>query len=104
MQFTPLGQFELPGRGTVYSVANPVECSDFDHIIGKWVGIASSAKRVVAVERAAHAPPWRAGELIGLLVSDDLEEGAPRFPGAPALYHPTAPLRKPSTSRTVSTE
>ena len=47
-------------------VKNPYECKDFGHIIGKDVEIDGVVERVIGVERYAHYPPWREGEMIGL--------------------------------------
>jgi hypothetical protein len=56
------------GRGVVYVVANPVECGDFKHLIGKYVRCDGEVRKVLNVERFAHSPPWRAGERICLLL------------------------------------
>jgi hypothetical protein len=58
------------GGGLVFSVNNPFECQDFEHLIGASARIDGKDYTIVGVERFAHAPPWIEGEVIGLLVSD----------------------------------
>jgi ABC-type antimicrobial peptide transport system ATPase subunit len=67
-EFVSREAFEVTGRGVAYPVANPVECNDFSHLIGQVVLINGEARTVVGVERFTHAPPWREGEGISLLV------------------------------------
>lgn len=59
---------------TVFIVENPVECMDFNHLQGHVVMINKKEYMVIAVERFAHMPPWRAEEAIGLVVYDELGE------------------------------
>lgn len=67
-EFTSSEAFEVPGRGIAYPVANPVLCNDFGHLIGQTVLIDGQPRKVIAIERFMHMPPWRAGEEISLLV------------------------------------
>ena len=53
--------------GIAFAVKNPVECSDFSHLIGSVVEIDGVQYEVMGVEFKAHAPPWKEGEDIGLL-------------------------------------
>lgn len=55
-------------NGLVLVVLNPSDCETFDHMTGQRVVIDGVTRYVCAVERFAHAPPYRAGEPIGLLV------------------------------------
>lgn len=67
-EFTSSEAFEVSGRGIAYPVANPVLCNDFSHLIGQVVRINGELRKVIAVERFMHMPPWRVGEEISLLV------------------------------------
>ncbi len=62
--------FRLYGKsiGTVYSVWNPFECMDFDHLINNTILLDGNPVIVKGVERFCHCPPWRKGEMIGLFV------------------------------------
>jgi hypothetical protein len=62
-----LDTFTAVGK-TCFVVENPVECADFSHIIGHNVRVDGVERKVVAVERATHLPPWKKGELISLVV------------------------------------
>lgn len=73
-QFVSSGMFDIPGRGTVYTVSNPGECSNFTHLIGQEVKIDGTLHKIIGVERNAHSPPWRMGEAIGLFVESVKEE------------------------------
>jgi hypothetical protein len=65
--------FEVRGKRIATTTLDR-ETSDFAHLIGNEVIIAPThdgserTYKVVAVERFAHMPPWRAGENIGLMV------------------------------------
>lgn len=52
-----------------FAVRNPSACDDFSHLIGHDVKLNGELARVHGVERQAHAPPWKAGEIIGVVVS-----------------------------------
>jgi hypothetical protein len=58
-------------RGTAFRVQNPVECRDFNHLVGQAVMINGEQYTVRSVERFAHAAPWRAGEDIALWIDQD---------------------------------
>ena len=65
LKFRTEGVIEVNGlRNAV--VKNPHGCKDFTHIIGKDVEVDGIKERVIGVERFAHCPPWREGEMIGL--------------------------------------
>lgn len=68
--FKSEGQFTVTGRGICHAVTNPRECYDFDHLIGAEVLIDGQLRKVLGVERFMHSAPWRAGEKIGLLVTE----------------------------------
>ena len=65
--FKSLVKFENE-RELVFTVANPSQCNDFRHLIGQEVEINGKLYKVNGVHRHLHAPPWREGESIGLLV------------------------------------
>lgn len=69
-EFEHLGEFTCSrGRKTI-SVYNPEECHNFFHLDGSIVKIGDRLYKVKGVERFCHSPPWRKGEMIGLLVED----------------------------------
>lgn len=49
-------------------IENPTECQDFKHLTQREARINGHLYFIVAVEHFAHAPPYRAGEKIGLVV------------------------------------
>lgn len=67
-EFESVGKFEIAGRGTVYSVVNPSNCTREE--LGRFLGdvkIDGSVRRVIGVE--SHCiPNIKAGAYIGLLV------------------------------------
>lgn len=69
IEYESLSKFVISGRGMVFVVKLDRECEDFDFLFDQQVKIDGVAKRVTAVERNAHMPPWKKGERIGLLVS-----------------------------------
>lgn len=66
LEFSAMDWFKVRDMDAAV-VLNPTECSDFDHLIGSYVVIDKTVRRVRAVERFTHAAPWRAGEKISLL-------------------------------------
>lgn len=54
----------------IFVVPNPVECSDFTHLIGKRVAVDGALFMVSGVESFCHTAPWREGEKIGLMVGN----------------------------------
>lgn len=74
--FTSEDTFHIKGRGKCFAVRNPIECQNFDHLVGFNVEIDGQVHRVIGVERFAHNAPWRAGEAIALQVAEvDVKEG-----------------------------
>ena len=67
-EFKSDGRFDIPGRGLVFAVKNPHECTNFNHLMGRMVMIDGSLYEIRGVERYMHCSPWREGEGIGLLV------------------------------------
>lgn len=59
-------EFVVAG-GIAVAVANPHTCGGFQHLIDQEVLVDGVVRRIIGVERAAHAPPWVAGEGIGVL-------------------------------------
>lgn len=51
-----------------YTVENPFECENFNHLIGEQVKINKRKYTVIAVEHFAHFPPFKEKELISLMV------------------------------------
>lgn len=74
--FYSLDKYESKGN-TVYTVENPIECSDFSHLIGKNFVIDGTVRTVIGVERYTHLPPWKVGELIGVMVTTDSNAPVP---------------------------
>ena len=66
--FKSLSNYFFQGK-ECFSVENPSTCENFDHLVGENVEIDGIPYKVHAVERFAHMPPWRVGEIIGLQVS-----------------------------------
>jgi hypothetical protein len=70
-EFTAHGPaFNIAGRGWSFAVALDRETRDFAHLTGKDVRINGFVHRCIGVERFLHNPPWRRGEMVGLLVKD----------------------------------
>lgn len=67
-ELTSKTSFLLPRQGRCFVVENPVECSNFSHLIGAKVVIDGIEYAVKGVEIKSHNAPWRKGEDIGLLV------------------------------------
>ena len=71
--FRVLGQHDVQGRGLVVHTNLDKETATFSHLVGKVVvliGLHPIPVRasVRGVEHQMHAPPYRAGAPIGLLV------------------------------------
>ena len=66
-KFKSKDQFEIKDVGVVYIVGNPVECSNFDHLIGNEVAVNGENFKVSGVEYFAIKGPHKKGENIGLL-------------------------------------
>lgn len=68
--FESLAQYRAPiGDGRcAFVVALDCDTDDFAHLIKQCVVIDAVTYRCVAVERRAHAAPWRAGEYVSLVV------------------------------------
>ena len=68
LEFQSLSQWQVPGRGLVIAVENPSECRDFKHLIQRDALIDGKPYTITGVEFFTHAPPYRFGEKIGLVV------------------------------------
>lgn len=66
--FVSEGRYEITGRGTVYTVRNPKDCSDFNWLINQWVRIDGAIMEVRGIERFAIVGTYLAGKPLGLLV------------------------------------
>ncbi len=66
--FEDAERFTIKPNKIMFSVKNPVECYDFNHLINNVVMICGRTWVVKGVDRFAHAAPWWQGELIGLWV------------------------------------
>lgn len=64
--FVSLDIFKIRGK-KCFVVKNPHECSSFKHLKGTVI-IDGKKQNVIGIERFMHAPPWRAGEHISLMV------------------------------------
>lgn len=69
IEYESLNKFTISNRGTIFIVELDRECENFDFLLDEQVKIDGVTKRVTAVEKFAHMPPWRKGEKIGLLVT-----------------------------------
>lgn len=67
-EFASAESYDITGRGTVYCVQNPRDCTDFKWLVGQWVRINGSVFEVIGVERFAIAGTYLAGKPLGLLV------------------------------------
>lgn len=56
-------------RRISFSVRNPIECDNFDHLIGDVV-VLGEMYRCTAVGKNCHCAPWYQGEGIELMVED----------------------------------
>lgn len=65
--FTSITRWSVGGK-RCFAVQNTRECGDFDWLINKKVLIDGSIQEVIGVERLLHSPPWRRGEIIGIMV------------------------------------
>ena len=52
-----------------FTVRNPEVCYDFDNLKGSKVIIDGDEYLIKNVDRMTHLPPFRVGEIIGLMVS-----------------------------------
>ena len=68
LRFNSLGNYKVNNK-QVFTVNNPKECDDFDWLNGQMVAIDNNNYKITGIEIYAHAPPWRKGEKIGLMVS-----------------------------------
>ena len=68
MKFASLDSYTAGGR-TTFFVHNNEECYDFAHIIGKTVMIDGVLCDVIGVDRYTHLPPFRKGDVIGLVIN-----------------------------------
>lgn len=67
--FAVIEKIEIANRCTAYVVYLDRDTSDFSHLLGRCVLLDGSPFLVSGVERFAHAPPWHAGEKIGLFAT-----------------------------------
>lgn len=68
LRLSSTGWTYIHGRGHVAVVQNPHECEDFSHIVHHTVEIDGNSYYITAVESFAHAPPWKRGEGLGLVI------------------------------------
>lgn len=67
-EFVSAGWFEVPGVGWEAAVTLDRETADFAHLLQRRVVIDGAAHVCIAVNCFEHAPLWRKGEAIGLVV------------------------------------
>ena len=68
-EFHAAGWFEIAGVGWEASVSLDRDTSDFSHLLQRRVIIDGHGYVCIAVNRFGHAPPWRKGERVGLVVT-----------------------------------
>lgn len=68
ISLTSLGSFTIVGRGLVFAVENPHQCSDFAHLLNHVVKIDGIPYLVIGVDHFAHRESYRKDERIGLCV------------------------------------
>ena len=68
-EFHAAGWFEVGGIGWEASVSLDRDTSDFSHLLQRRVIIDGHGYVCIAVNRFKHAPPWRRGERVGLVVA-----------------------------------
>jgi hypothetical protein len=68
--FDSVDTFHISGRGKAFVVKCPINCLDFDWLIGHDAIIDGKTYKIVGVERFMHSPPWKKGEDISLLIAD----------------------------------
>jgi len=71
-EFKSMSKYQIKGKDC-YGVKNPIECNDFDHLVGVTVVIDGELKKVIGVESFCTAPPCRKDEKIGLMVKEIIE-------------------------------
>lgn len=52
-----------------FTTKNPKECDDFDWLIGQEIEVDGKKVVVRDVERFMHMPPFKKGEIIGILTT-----------------------------------
>ena len=62
--------YEVKGVGWEAAVSLDRDTSDFGHLLGRGVHIDGTFYRCIGVNHFGHAPPWRQGERIGLMVKE----------------------------------
>jgi hypothetical protein len=67
-EFNAASWFEIKGIGWEAAVTLDRDTEDFSHLLQGRVTIDGRPYVCVRVNRFAHAPPWRRGEHIGLVV------------------------------------
>jgi hypothetical protein len=67
-EFSAAGWFEIKGVGWEAAVRLDRDTQDFSHLLHRRVMIDGRPYVCVAVNHFGHAPPWRKGEHIGLVV------------------------------------
>ena len=67
-EFNAAGWFEIKGVGWEAAVRLDRDTHDFSHLLQQRVTIDGRSYVCIRVNRFAHAPPWRKGEHIGLVV------------------------------------
>ena len=67
-EFKAAGWFEIKGVGWEAAVSLDRDTQDFSHLLRRPVTIDGRPYVCLRVNRFAHAPPWRKGEHVGLVV------------------------------------
>lgn len=66
-KFKSKDKFEIEDVGIVYIVENPIDCTNFDHLINHEVEVNGECFKVSGVEHFAIVGPHKKGSNIGLL-------------------------------------
>ena len=68
-EFHAAGWFEVAGIGWEASGTLDRDTTDFSHLMQRRVLIDGHGYVCIAVNHFRHAPPWRRGERVGLVVT-----------------------------------
>jgi hypothetical protein len=69
-EFRSTEWYEVKGVGWEAAVLLDRDTSDFVHLVGRLVRIDGTSYQCIGVNHFGHAPPWRRGERIGLMVKE----------------------------------
>ena len=70
MHFESVGVFLMPGRGLVKTVVLGRDCDDFSWLVNQPVWVDDIPYTVSAVKYRGHDAPFKADEIVGLLLKE----------------------------------